>query len=217
VGRDDVERRASRHAALGDPTRLSIVDDLVDSDRSPVELRRRLGIESNLLAHHLDVLEAVGFISRSRSSGDRRRRYLRLRQEALADLVPSPRLAPQPALFVCTHNSARSPLAAALWQMLTQADADSAGTHPAATIHPGAIAAGARAGVDLGSRRPRHLDEIEARPALVVTVCDRAHEELGEGGHLHWSVPDPVVHPSRRNFDDVVLELRERITTLVAS
>ena len=65
--------RAARHAALGDPVRLAIVDELAASDRAPVELRRRLGLESNLLAHHLDVLEGVGLITRSRSSGGGRR------------------------------------------------------------------------------------------------------------------------------------------------
>jgi hypothetical protein len=47
-----LEMRAARHAALGDPARLAIVDELSVSDRAPVELRRRLDMESNLLAHH---------------------------------------------------------------------------------------------------------------------------------------------------------------------
>ena len=55
-----LEQRAAHHAALGDPIRLTIVDELSVSDRSPIELRRLVGIESNLLAHHLDVLEAAG-------------------------------------------------------------------------------------------------------------------------------------------------------------
>ena len=124
--------RAARHAALGDATRLAIVDELVCSDRSPFELRARLGLESNLLAHHLDVLEGVGLIARTRSSGDGRRRYVRLRAEALDGLVPAGPLGPEPALFVCTHNSARSQLAAGLWEQLTSMTAQSAGTHPAA-------------------------------------------------------------------------------------
>ncbi|MEZ5269751.1 MAG: winged helix-turn-helix domain-containing protein [Microthrixaceae bacterium] len=75
-----VAERAARHAALGDPVRLSVVDELVVSDRSPVELSRLVGIESNLLAHHLDILEEAGLIERSRSSGDGRRRYVHLRR-----------------------------------------------------------------------------------------------------------------------------------------
>jgi protein-tyrosine-phosphatase/DNA-binding transcriptional ArsR family regulator len=208
--------RAMRHAALGDPVRLAIVDELTVSDRAPVELRRRFGLESNLLAHHLDVLEEVGLIVRSRSSGDGRRRYVHLVRSSLAGLVPGARVAPRPALFVCTRNSARSQLAAALWRSITGAPGESAGTHPADRIHPGATAAARRARLDLGAGAPRRLSDVADPPEMVVTVCDQAHEELGApDGWLHWSIPDPVPDGSRRAFDATLAELRERIGSLV--
>jgi protein-tyrosine-phosphatase/DNA-binding transcriptional ArsR family regulator len=211
-----VTLRAQRHAALGDPTRLAIVDELATSDRAPVELQRLTNIPSNLLAHHLDVLEQVGLITRSRSSGDGRRRYVHLHRDALHDLTPGRRRRAQRALFVCTHNSARSQLAAALWTQLTNQPADSAGTHPADRVHPGAVAAARRAGLDLTDARPKHLDEIGSMPRLVVTVCDRAHEELDpDHTWLHWSVPDPVQAPTKATFDATVDELRTRIHALV--
>jgi protein-tyrosine-phosphatase len=214
---DEVEVRAARHSALGDATRLVIVDELVDSDRSPLELQQLTGIASNLLAHHLDVLEDVGMITRSRSSGDGRRRYIRLRREAFADLAPGYRMRRQPVLFVCTHNSARSQLAAALWTQLTDQPAQSAGTHPAERVHPAAVAAGRRAGLDISHMVPRHLDDVRSPPGLVVTVCDRAHEELAaDPAWLHWSVPDPVARPSKAAFDATVTELHDRITAVVA-
>jgi ArsR family transcriptional regulator, arsenate/arsenite/antimonite-responsive transcriptional repressor / arsenate reductase (thioredoxin) len=217
VGDDrSLDVRAARHAALGDPIRLAIVDELIGSDRSPIELRRLSGVESNLLAHHLDVLEQVGLITRKPSSGDGRRRYVHLLRGALPELVPESRLNRQPALFVCTHNSARSQLAAALWVVLTGEPADSAGTHPAARVHPGAIGAGRRAGLDLGDAIPRSLEQVTFTGRLVVTVCDRAHEELAPDlSWLHWSIPDPVATPSKAAFDRAVAELRERITSLV--
>jgi DNA-binding transcriptional ArsR family regulator len=73
----DTARRAAVHAALGDPARLAIVDDLVHCDRSPSEPGRRRESPGNPLAHHLDVLEQVGLIERTASSGDRRRSYVR--------------------------------------------------------------------------------------------------------------------------------------------
>jgi protein-tyrosine-phosphatase len=176
-----------------------------------------VGVESNLLAHHLDVLERVGLITRTRSSGDGRRRYVRLRVEALEGLVRPVSFSAQPALFVCTQNSARSQLAAGLWEQVTHEPAESAGTHPAARVHPGAVAAGRRAGFDLSGSRPRRVEEIERPPDLVVTVCDRAHEELGPGDRLHWSVPDPVGSSSNGAFDVVVTELRNRIHRLVGA
>ncbi len=213
---NEVDIRARRHKALADPARLMIVDELVASDRSPVELRRLVGIESNLLAHHLDVLEQVGMINRSRSSGDRRRRYVHLEHSALDGLQPgSPRAAGR-ALFVCTRNSARSQLAAALWQSVTSQAAESAGTHPAARVDPNAIAAARRAKLSLKARVPRSIDEVGTLPPLVITVCDQAHEELDAPDNwLHWSIPDPVAVGSAEAFDATVRQLRQRIVGLV--
>lgn len=208
--------RAARHAALGDQARLAVVDELVASDRSPVELQRLVGLPSNLLAHHLDVLERAGLVTRSRSSGDGRRRYVHLHLAALADLAPGRGRRPCPALFVCSQSSARSQLAAALWRQLAAAPATSAGTHPAERVHPGAVAAAARAGLDLGDARPRHLDDVPGRPELVVSVCDHAHEELPlDLSWLHWSVPDPVAVGTPAAFDAALGELRHRIVALL--
>src|SRR5215207_10068873 len=101
-----VERRAAVHAALGDPARLAVVDELLLGDRSPGELAAALGLASNLLAHHLHVLEAAGVIGRTRSEADRRRTYVRLIPAALAVLAPAVRLDAPRVVFVCTHNSA---------------------------------------------------------------------------------------------------------------
>lgn len=213
----DVDLRAARHAALGDPSRLAIADELFVSDRAPLELGRRLGLSSNLLAHHLDVLERVGLIERSRSSGDGRRRYVRLLPDALRDLHPGHPVPAAAALFVCTGNSARSQLAAALWHEATGARAISAGTHPAVRVHPGAVAAARRAGLDLRHAVPRALGEVGSVPSLVVTVCDRAREELEpDASWLHWSVPDPVPTGTKAAFDATVDELADRIRTVTA-
>lgn len=204
------------HGALADPHRLAIVDDLAAGDRTPSELAERFAMSTNLLAHHLDVLESVGLIQRSASSGDRRRRYVQLRRSSLDLPVPTgdppTRSAP---LFVCTHNSARSQLAAALWRRRTGVTAASAGTHPANGVHPGAMAAADRAGLGLGRAHPRLLTPADRRRPGVITVCDRAHEELEPGDDwLHWSIPDPVESRFRRAFDDVLAELDERISYL---
>lgn len=208
-----IEQRVVVHGALADATRLAIVDELVRSDRSPTELSRRFGIPGNLLAHHLDVLEGAGLIRRFASSGDRRRRYVRLRHDAVAGIDLASPLAPASVLFVCTHNSARSQLAAALWRARTGARTVSAGTHPADAVHPGAVAAAERAGLRLGRARPRHLDRTDEAD-LVVTVCDRAHEELAaDPNWWHWSVPDPAVRGTADAFDEALVDLDHRIRT----
>src|SRR5579871_1779327 len=74
--RAGVEMRAKRHAALGEPARLAIVERLLLSDASPTELGRELSLPSNLVAHHLAQLEGVGLITRARSESDHRRTYV---------------------------------------------------------------------------------------------------------------------------------------------
>jgi protein-tyrosine-phosphatase len=203
--------RAALHAALGEPVRLAIVEELGVSDRSPKELAARFAAPSNLLAHHLDVLEEVGLIERFVSAGDRRRRYVRLVRRPLAGLGLATARPRGSMLFVCSRNSARSQLAAALWTARTGGPASSAGTHPADRVHPGAVAAASRAGLDLRDARPRVLRPDEPVD-LVVTVCDRAHEEIAtEPGWWHWSLRDPVEAGNAAAFDAVITELDDRI------
>ncbi len=207
--------RAQLFAALGDPIRLAIVEELMVSDAAPRELAIRHSLPTNLLSHHLAVLEEARVISRSVSSGDRRRRYLSLRRETLGHLRLEPSVPLGPVLFVCTHNSARSQLAAALWQSIVRGPAGSAGTEPAATIHPGTVDVAKRAGLDLPATQPRHLDDVDVDPELVITVCDQAHEQIGDSmRHWHWSTPDPVTKPTARSFDTALERLRSRIVAL---
>ncbi|MFQ5557366.1 MAG: helix-turn-helix domain-containing protein, partial [Acidimicrobiales bacterium] len=196
---DDHERRAELHAALGEPVRLRIIEELARSDRAPGELGELLAIRGNLLAHHLRVLERVGLVERSVSAGDRRRRYLRLVREPLEHLdvtAAGPAPPAGPVVFVCTHNSARSPLAAALWNRRMASPATSAGTHPAERVHPRALAAAESAGLDLSGASPRLLDPSRD-PATVITVCDQAHEEL-EPLHAHVDDQDGVAQQRLR-------------------
>ena len=208
---DHLGERAAIHAALGEAVRLGIAEELAVTDRSPTELASRFEISPNLLAHHLAVLEQVGLIERFASAGDQRRRYVRLLRDPLRSLGLAPTEPTGPVLFVCSHNSARSQLAAAIWAARTGGPATSAGTHPAERVHPGAVAAATRAGLDLGDAVPRLIDPRDD-PGLVVTVCDRAHEELDPPREWwHWSLPDPVEDGSDAAFDAVVEELDQRI------
>ncbi len=214
-----VARRTAVHGALADPHRLEIVDELAISDRSPTDLGRSLAIGSNLLAHHLGVLEEAGLIERHASDGDARRRYVRLVPEALALIAkPVATLVARHVLFVCRANSARSQLAAAAWNARHDVPASSAGTRPADRVRPEAVQAAARAGLDLRSAHPRSIGELTRWPDLVVTVCDVAREELPRLAEdvrlLHWSVPDPARSASPSAFDRALNRITERIDVL---
>lgn len=227
----DFSARVAGLSALAEPVRLRIVDLLGGGDASPGELRAELGLPSNLLAHHLKVLEDAGIVSRHRSHADRRRTYLRLHRDGLAGLLPTtspaPRVAAERVVFVCTANSARSQLAAALWRAASPIPVTSGGTRPGAAVAPGAVAAARRHGLALVQDRPQSLDGLLRDGDYVVTVCDAAHEELGPHGSgpdarprlagvSHWSVPDPVAPGTDAAFDAAHDDIAGRVAVLAA-
>lgn len=223
----DLHARVAALSALADPARLRIVDLLSTGDASPSELRAELGLASNLLAHHLGVLEERGIVTRHRSHADRRRTYLRLRPEGLDGLLPAAEVGPASAVervvFVCTANSARSQLADALWRQASTIPSTSAGTHPAAVIAPGAVAAARRHKLTLVQDRPQALDGLLRTGDYVVTVCDGAHEELSPAdlaqvdlaGIAHWSIADPVAAGTAPAFDAAYSDIADRVAQLV--
>jgi protein-tyrosine-phosphatase len=217
VEESEVERRAAVHAALGEPARLAVVDALMLGDASPGELSEDLGLPSNLLAHHLRVLQDAGVVQRARSEADRRRSYVRLVPGALTMLEPAAWARRVPAsrvVFVCTRNSARSQLAAALWGRRSRVPVTSAGTDPGPGVHRRAIAAARRHGLVLDRRGTRHVAQVVRPDDLVVAVCDNAYEELGQRPALHWSVPDPVRVDTDEAFENAFTELRSRVDRL---
>jgi len=215
------DQRARILAALAEPVRMAMVDHLLLGDASPSELGAQVGLGSNLLAHHLRILDNAGVVRRVRSEGDRRRSYVQLRTAhplVLVAATTSTRLEPVPrVVFVCTANSARSQLAAATWNQVSPIPATSAGTHPGPRIHPRAIAAAARHGLRLGADRPVPVADHLHDGDLVVAVCDNAHEELGPDlPRLHWSVPDPVRVDTDAAFEAAYTDINRRVRHLTA-
>lgn len=213
VERTSLEQRARKHAALADPARLRMLDLLTLGDLSPTELREDLALPSNLVAHHLNVLEREGMIRRGRSEGDGRRTYVTLTLDGLSDLGPAAAAGAQRVVFVCSANSARSQLAQALWNDISEIPAISAGTHPADRVAPGAVAAAARHGLDLAGVVPQQVDGLVRDTDFVITVCDRAHEEF-PAGSVHWSIADPVPAATDEAFDRAFAELTARVARL---
>lgn len=210
----ELKRRAAKHAALSDPARLLIIDTLSLGDASPSELQAVLTMPSNLVAHHVKVLENEGLIVRVRSEADRRRTYLQLVPDALGAILPATGGTVTRVVFVCTANSARSQLATALWRRASTVPTASAGTHPAERVEPGAVAVARRHKLPLRVLRPRPLEEVLTSDDFVITVCDHAHEELGNLRGLHWSIPDPVAVGTSAAFDATLSLLHRRVVDL---
>ena len=213
----DRSRRALALSALGDTTRLAAVELLQVQDLSPDALAAALEVPGNLLAHHLKVLETAGVITRSHSQNDRRRTYVQLVDGALDDLLPQPApLAAARVVFVCTHNSARSVLAEAVWRTVSDVPSASAGTDPAERVNPRAVKAARRAGLSLADAAPRSIDTVLDADDLVVSVCDTVNEQLPDlaNPHLHWSVPDPSRIDTDAAFTSALADISERVRHL---
>jgi protein-tyrosine-phosphatase/DNA-binding HxlR family transcriptional regulator len=208
-----LQARARVHAALGDPARLAIVDTLGLGDASPGEIGANLGMPTNLVAHHLKVLQEAGLTVRIRSEGDRRRTYLRLEPQVLASLTPPHLEDTGRVVFVCTHNSARSQLAAALWRERIGGPVTSAGTQPAPRVHPRAVKVAHRHGLTLDATGTAHVTDVVHDGDLVIAVCDNAHEDMSGPARprLHWSVPDPVRVDTDAAFEAAYTDLASRI------
>lgn len=98
-------------------------------------------------------------------------------------------------LFVCLHNAGRSQMSAALFERAAAGrhEARSAGTAPAARVHPGVVEAMRELGFDLAARDPRLLTRALAEWAEVVVTmgCGDECPHLPGSRRLDWDLPDP--------------------------
>ncbi len=137
---------------------------------------------------------------------------------ALAMLAEPAAVSAVRVVFICTRNSARSPLAAALWANRSTVPATSAGTRPGPRVHRRAITTGRRHGLASPPGRTAHVRDVVRPGDLVVAVCDNAYEELGRHPKpLHWSVPDPARDNTEEAFEHAFEEIESRIGRLTAA
>lgn len=136
-------------------------------------------------------------------------------------------------LFLCTHNSARSILAEALLQHLSNGrfKAFSAGSSPRdqQKPHPLAIETLAQAGVSTEGLYSKSWDVFAAPDApkmdLVITVCDSAAGEAcpywpGQPATAHWGYADPSAGEGddaqkRSAFAQTLALIRQRLEVFV--
>ena len=215
------------------------------SDRAVKELVRLVDEPQNLVSYHLRLLRDGGLVTAHRSSADGRDSYYQIDltacraalQNTATSLHPSLVLTPAaPAcprtgrsrrrtrvLFLCTGNSARSQMAEALLDRMSAGaiEAASAGSQPK-PLHPTAVRAMQKRGIDIRANRTKHLDEFTAqRFDTVITLCDRVREVCppfeSRPELVHWSVPDPTIEsPDDRGsfaaFERTAADLETRIS-----
>ncbi|HKA53026.1 MAG TPA: arsenate reductase ArsC [Candidatus Binatia bacterium] len=101
------------------------------------------------------------------------------------------------ALFLCTHNSARSQMAEGFLRSIAgdRLMIASAGIEPAG-VHPFAVRAMQEVGIDISGQTSRPVKPFLGEVwHYVITVCDHANEYCPifpfPSRRLHWGFPDP--------------------------
>lgn len=121
-------------------------------------------------------------------------------------------------LFVCLHNAGRSQMSRALFVQAAAGrhSADSAGTTPAARVHPHVAAVMAEIGFDIADQRPQRLTEaIAQRAEVIVTMgCGDECPYIPGKRYLDWDLPDPA-RMSIAAVRDVRDEIDQRVRRLV--
>jgi arsenate reductase (thioredoxin) len=122
-------------------------------------------------------------------------------------------------LFACTHNAGRSQMAAAWLDRLAdpaKARAISAGTDPAAAVHPEVVEVMREVGIDLSRAKPRLLtDELAESSSLLVTIgCGERCPAVPGLAREDWPLEDPKGRPIVR-VRAIRDAIRERVAGLI--
>jgi protein-tyrosine-phosphatase len=124
-------------------------------------------------------------------------------------------------LFVCLHNAGRSQMSRALFDRAAAGRhaADSAGTTPAARVHPEVAEVMREVGLEVGDRTPQKLTrELAERADVVVTMgCGDECPVIPGKRYLDWDLPDPKGRPVeavRATRDEIARRVEELVREL---
>ena len=130
-------------------------------------------------------------------------------------------------LFVCVHNSGRSQMAAAFFNLMAKGKvkAFSAGTKPADTVNPAVVEAMREAGIDISDNKPQMLtiDLVEKAERMITMGCGEDTEAVCPAGFLEtedWALEDPhgkTIEEVRKIRDEVKRRVKKLIVDLDGS
>lgn len=124
-------------------------------------------------------------------------------------------------LILCTGNSCRSQMAEGFLRAFDSSlEVFSAGTKPAASVHPLAVKVMREEGIDISGHKPKNVDAfLGGHFNYVITVCDGAKEScpvfIGRVEHrLHIGFDDPA---EATGSDEEVLAVFRRVRDEIKS
>ena len=119
-------------------------------------------------------------------------------------------------LFVCLQNAGRSQMSQALFERVAQGrhESRSAGTRPAARVHPVVVEAMQEIGIDVSDHRPQELtDDLAKWADVVVTMgCGDECPYIPGRRYIDWELADPADEPLdavRKTRDEIGRRVRE--------
>ena len=120
-------------------------------------------------------------------------------------------------LFVCVHNSGRSQMAEAFFNLMAEgkAKAHSAGTHPAYRVNPVVVEAMREIGIDIGGNKPKLLTKDMLEQADIVVTMGCGVEGVCPATFVKtedWELADPEGKPLpevRRIRDEIKARVPE--------
>jgi arsenate reductase len=125
-------------------------------------------------------------------------------------------------LFLCIHNSGRSQMAAGFMRHLGagRVSVYSAGSEPANSINPSAVAVMKEVGIDIASAQPQlwTMEMLEAVDVVVTMGCGDACPFLPGKKYVDWPLNDPAgkgieaVRPIRDEIQKLVEDLLAQIS-----
>ncbi|MFE2961553.1 arsenate reductase ArsC [Nocardia tengchongensis] len=117
-------------------------------------------------------------------------------------------------LFVCVHNAGRSQMAQGFLAHLAgdAIEVRSAGTAPAETINPSAVAAMAELGIDITAQTPKVLtpDTVQTSTVVITMGCGDTCPYFPGVDYRDWTLDDPA-----GKGVDAVRPIRDEIRTRV--
>jgi protein-tyrosine-phosphatase len=123
-------------------------------------------------------------------------------------------------LFVCVQNAGRSQMAAGFAAALGggRVEVLSAGSMPAAGVHPNVLAAMREVGIDLADAFPKPLNDdfVRASDAVVTMGCGDACPVFPGKRYEDWDVADPAGQPLER-VREIREDVRRRVEALLAA
>lgn len=209
----ETESAAAAFAALGQPTRLALIQNLQGAGPEGLpagEIAEALGVPPSTLSFHLRALEDAGLITPQRQG---RQVLYASAPAAFAALVgflggaAGPTTTPGRALrvlFLCTRNSARSIMAEAILNRIGggRFRAYSAGSEPAsAGPLPEVLSQLQALGHDVAPLRSKSWEEFAAPDAprfdFIIALCDTLEgqrcPDFGDTiTSAAWPLPDPA-------------------------